>query len=405
MLLGVVAVFALAAAGLMERNARADETVDTHAVVGTSGAGPVVECKWELPDMDSSTAGIQYTAPIHEHDDDMTISPDADNDPANGTQIPCAGPPTLAPTQPNGVQRMIQVAPNFENTPEERRIENWATVDNPNDVSDVFWRVFHPDGSFKLQIHGVKLTTAECGTLVGTSGTDGAMTEAAVHTGQVAQAAFDDLNKGMIAKCQQGVKGFYHQEWPLSKDQPCGEYKVELTAVATGGAFTTLTNYIDVECTFMLKIDFGGGICGSGGIDWGNITPGNTKIVGGDLIFAPDCDTAPTTKNVGNDGMGLKISYSKMIGQTFAKEIIDFDACYGRDPSTLYCVPNIPAATLTDLSPTDDQILCANEVGKLDPSVHPPLSLVADTYVGTMDLIGYHISGECWGNQHLPLLP
>ena len=429
-LLGVVAAFAIAA-GIMSQGTARAEDVPTKAQISTTGAGPVIECKWELPDMDSAVPGIQYTkvtppATHGVHDDDSAIVPDADNDSTNGTQVPCAGPPTIKPTMPGGVQHMIQVAPNFENLPEQRRIENWIAVDNPGTVSDVFWQMYEPCAptptdptcdatgwKFKVQVHGVKLTALECNALLSTSATDGSMTEAAIHNGEVTQASFDDANKGMLALCQQGVKGLYHQEWLLSKDQPCGVYEVRATAVSIGGATTTLTNYIDILCTFMLKVDFGGNppTC-PGGIDFGVIVPGSTSTVGGDLLFAPPCDTAPSVKNVGNAGMGLKLSYTDLVGATFGKHIWEFDACYGRTPdiTLLKCFPSIVnnapvppnPATQVDFGTLPQQVLCANEVGKLDPSVHPQIGLPADSYSGMATLIGYLVPGECFGNKHKP---
>ncbi|MBI5287853.1 MAG: hypothetical protein HY873_02645, partial [Chloroflexi bacterium] len=88
LVLGMLTAIAMVATFSTSGNAKADE-VPTHGVVSTTGSGPVIECKWELPDMDSATAGIQYTAPLpvtHAHDDDSTIVPDRDNDATNGTQ-------------------------------------------------------------------------------------------------------------------------------------------------------------------------------------------------------------------------------------------------------------------------------------------------------------------------------
>jgi hypothetical protein len=434
LVLGALMAIALVATFSVGGTARAADpgtSVPTKGVIGTNGTGPVIECKWELPDMDSSTTGIQYTKIIPPathgvHDDDMTIAP--------GPPVPCHGPgdtPATKPTQANLIHHMIQVAPNFENLPEQRQIQNWVAVDDPGTVSDTFWQVWepctaatsavcgavYPGLAFKLQVHGTQLSLAECQALAGTSLTDGTMTEAAIHTGQVTKDSFDDLNKGMISLCNQSVKGLYHAEWPLSKDQPCGEYRIDATAVSVGGATTTLSNFIDVLCTFQLKIDFAGNPTGTppcaGGINFPSLVPGSTSTVGGDLLFAPPCDSHPTVKNVGNDGMGLKLTYTDLVGAQFGKHIYTFDACYGRAPdATLKCFPSIinqPAQT-TPTSPEIDtqvdfgtlpaQVLCANELGKLDPSVHPQPGLPADTYNGTATLVGYAVAGECYGAKH-----
>ncbi len=54
LVLGALAALALVATFSVGGTARAD-TVPTKGVIGVSGLGPVIECKWELPDMDPNT--------------------------------------------------------------------------------------------------------------------------------------------------------------------------------------------------------------------------------------------------------------------------------------------------------------------------------------------------------------
>jgi hypothetical protein len=425
LLLAVVLGLAVLALGLMaHETAQADPTptptptatpsptpsVDTHAVVGTSGNPPNIECKWELPDMVSSATDptIQYTQipPGHVHDDDMAVVPDADNNSTNGIQVPCSGPPGSIPSMPTGVKHMIQVRPNLEDQPSERRIQLWAAVDSPLGIAsiiDVYWDVYHPDGSLKVQVHAtsaynggrVSFDDGNCEAF-GTGGDpDGDMFEAAVHTGQMTEAAADDPINGMIAKCQEGEKALYYSEFQLSKDQMCGEdpgYKIVLTVTSTGGT-DTMTNYIDVPCVFALKIDFKL-------VDWAAISPGIQDVVSGDLTFAPPSDTHPTVKNVGNDGMGLKLHFSKMVGDTYKGEITSFDAKFGRSAATLQSIDPMTASTWYEFDSNEARILCANEVGKLDLSIHPPSPLVPDDYRGTLDVVGVARLGECEGSEH-----
>jgi hypothetical protein len=405
---GLVAVAALAVLALgigviSQGTAKADEQVPTHAVVGTSGNPPNIECKWELPDMDSATSGIQYTkSPGHVHDDDMAVVPDADNDPSNGTQVPCSGPPGSTPSMSDGVKHMIQVKPNLENQPEERRIQLWTAVDSPlgiGSIIDVYWDIYHPDGTKKTQVHysdpgGGRVTDADGNCQAfgkGASGHDGDMFEAAVHNGEMTAAAADDATNGMITKCLEGEKALYYAEFPLSKDQMCGEYRVDLTVTSVGGT-ATMTNYIDILCVYGLYIDFDA-------VDWAGITPGVTDVVSGDLIFAPPSSAAPTVKNIGNDGMGLKLNFSEMIGVLKGK-ITSFDAKFGRSPSTLQSIDPIAAGTAVEFDANPARVLCANEVGKLDLSIHPPSPLVPDTYTGKLDVIGVARLNECKGNVH-----
>jgi hypothetical protein len=411
--MALVALLALTVGLLSQRTASAqpvpDETVPTNAVVGTD-IPPNIECKWELPDMDSNVSGIQYTtSPGHVHDDDMAVVPDADNTPGNGIQIPCdlqrdtSGNPIDVAQMPGDVAHMIQVTPNLENLPEERRIQLWTAVDDPtgiDNIIDVFWDIYHPDGTHKTQVHAsaaynggrVSWHEGNCASLGTGTSPDGSMFEAAAHTGQLSAAAVDDGTYGMIVKCQEHEKALYYSEFQLSKDQPCGQYQVVETLTANGGT-DTLTNYIDILCVYALQIDFNT-------VDWGDITPGITDTVSGDLIWNDPPDNAPTVKNVGNDGMGLQIHFSEMTGPNKGK-IDTFDGCFGRSAATILCLDPIPASTWADFGQAPAQVLCANEVGKLDLSIHPPTPLVPDTYTGTMDVLGYHVPGECKGNVHI----
>jgi hypothetical protein len=416
----VLGLVGLAATAIVPAYAADTTDVQTAAQITGSDAAPNIECSWILPDMQTGVGGttsvniswppnatvvatdvgtVQYIPSTLEdiHDDDPNLTP---------SPAPCfvpldgSGHATAKPSFDGNTDPLVTINANLENQPEERAIELWAAVDHLNgisNISDVYWKIYHPDGSFKLQVHGTKVGIEDCanwGSGHGpvSAGQDG-MFEAAVHSGQVQAEAVDDTNYGMIALCQQELKAFYHISFPLSKDQQCGVYRAEVTAVSTGGTTTKQSIYFDDPCTFALVVDFDT-------VDWGTITPGNTKVLGGNLIWDPQVGTTPTVKNIGNDGMGLTIEFTRLVGANEAKVIDKFDAKFGRSPSTLYAV-DMDANVVTDLSPTPDQILCANELGKLDLSVHPPLGLPQDNYVGEVYLTGYHVADECKGNQHI----
>jgi hypothetical protein len=370
MMIALFGAFALAG------RAKADPVVPTTAVVSGGAVAPNIECKWELPDMDSATPGIQYN-----NDDQPSVYPTP--------PFPCSGTP---PTQPNGATNMIQVAPNPLNQPEERRIQLWTAVDHPNgtsNISDVYWKVFHPDGTFKIQVHGTRVPVAECEAYGSGSSAVTTMFGSAVATHQVAAASIDDINKGIVTKCKQNEKALYYAEFQLAKEQPCGAYKIEEHAVSNG-AESVLTNYINVLCTYYMQLDFST-------VDYGTITPGLTKVASGDFLFLPPNDTAPTVLNAGNSGLGLSVSFSPMVQQnTPGGKIIDqFDACFarlragpGEDGSyTLQCIDPIFAGTTAAFDDTSDRVLCSDEVGKLDFSIHPPSTLPAGTYAGTVSVI------------------
>src|SRR5512147_975459 len=100
--------------------AYADETVPTQAQVDPAGTPPQVLYKFEVPDADSSVAGIQYDS-----DDGILF------------------------------QAGAQIAPNLEDMPEALKIAYWWVATDPNGTDDIifaFVRVWHPDGTFKYQL-------------------------------------------------------------------------------------------------------------------------------------------------------------------------------------------------------------------------------------------------------------
>jgi hypothetical protein len=422
---------ALMAFGLIntQTTALAQEQVPSKAEVVGGGTPPIIECKWELPDMQSGVIGtefpdnsIQYglANDIHMHDDDMAMRPSVD--PA------CTGPENgQLPSQPSGVQHMIQVLPNADDQPEELSVQLWMSVDHPNGLSnidDVFWKIYHPDGEFKTQVHGTRIGANpstrihECAAL-GKSTDNGSMFEAAYHTGQVSAASIDDVNLGIIAKCQQNEKAVYYSKFQISKEQPCGEYIVEGYAVSNGTSSVTV-NYIDVVCFWQLEVDFDS-------VDWGAITPGNMKVVSGDLVFGTDGN--PTVKNTGNHGMGIDVMFQELVQTDVPgpKKIHGFDACFGTHPNDLQCfgeneddaVIADPTATVrfgpdesgdprprersssNDPGLVEPQVLCSNQVGKLDLSIHPPESVPIGTYVGEVEVIARDVHGVCWTDQEI----
>jgi hypothetical protein len=353
------------------------EDIPSGASVVTSGAPPIIECKWELPDADSNSVGIQYGN---------------DDDPLTGAGFPCdrGDGPTDLPFMEDNVQNVIQVLPNAEDLPEARKIENWVAVEHPNgvdEIDDVFWKVIHPDGSFKLQVHGTRVEVADLGDL-GSTSTPGTMWYAAHETGQVTTDAVHTSDFGMIDLITQRQKDLWYAEWEISKDQMCGLYTIEVTAVASG-AVATMTNTLDIQCFFNLEIDFES-------VDWGTISPGGTKVLPGDTNFG----TAdyPTIKNTGNSGMRVGIKFSELVqDDVLGPKIIDtFDAAFGKSAQVLEWIDPIPADTEVWFNNESiNQVLCANQVGKLDLSVHPPSVVPSGTYSGTIIVLAEHAGGVC----------
>lgn len=399
--------------------ALADENVPTGATIGGAGALPVIECAWILPDA-VSTAGAQTMQ--YGNDDNLAQPagpPCTSVGSAPATQASVAGPPAAG-------QIHIHVNPNPEDKPNTQLIELWGAIDPPSGTASAwtggaFWKVYHPNGTLKVQVESIKVTPqggGGCGQAAG--GIDptlqsmlNAAGPGAGNTGQLSSNAIANI----IALCQQNGKALYHGTFELHKYQPCGDYKVEF--VAPGGATNVvLTYWFNVPCIFQLAVDFSQ-------INWGTIIPGQTGQVLGDTTFvSPLCVASPaapcpTVKNTGNSGMGLRIQFTDLVQCSDSasqacpdpdgpvsgpKKIVDFDGCFGRTPSTIECQDPAPATPCTSLVGLDsdpncnnkiftfgtarDQTLCANEVGKLDLSIHPVSGLPAGNYQGSLTVTG-----------------
>ena len=351
------------------------------AEVDSTAMAAHIECAWALPDVgDDIATGIQYG-----DDDDPALEPT----PAFPCDVPedhCpCDPDGGKPEQADGARNLIQVLPNTHDLPSEKAVQLWAAVDHPAgvaEIDDVYWKVFHADGSPKVQVHGSAVPVSACASHT-------AMFAAANETGQVSSAAINDPQRGMIALCQEQVKRFYSAAFTISKHQPCGEYRVETHTVSNGVEGPVKTTYIDVLCFFDLNVDFTS-------IDFAQVVPGSTKVVAGNTLFQLD-DGRPSVQNRGNTGMGVGIEYAPLVqqGQPLPKVITGFDACFGRSAATLQCQDPIVADPTSssdrfDFDASRERTLCANEIGKLDLSVHPQAGLPNGSYAGTVSIYGFH---------------
>jgi hypothetical protein len=404
----VIAAFAFLTGGSVAQAQDADTSAD---VQSSNQLFPHIECKWEL--VDAQIDFIDGTFPLDHSEADPLNDPDIpygfniadgafqygnDDDTLTLPSVTPAcdrdGGPQDPPDQDEGVQHMIQVLPVAEDDPEERIIQNWMAVDHPagpNAIDDVYWKIYHSDGSLKYQIHGHKIAVEDVD-LLGSWDDPTTMWGAAYVTGQVSQSAIHDADYGMVDRVKQHQKTLWYADWLISKDQVCGEYKIEAYAVASG-AEDVMTNYIDIICFYNLEIDFSS-------VNWGAILPGTSKVVPGDTQFSPPNSSAPTVKNTGNSGMQVGVLFSPLVQQGVQgpKQIVDFDAAFGKSASVLQWIDPISANVETWFADDSlNQVLCANEVGKLDLSVHPPAGLPNGTYVGTVTVLAAHVPLICEG--------
>lgn len=320
------------------------ETATTSAVIPATGQPPVVNAMWMLPDMQAGVAGVQYgtAANAHQHDDDMT-------------------------------QTGIQVMPNLGDLPGQRALQYWVMVEDPNglgDIQDVFIKVYHPDGSFKYQLHLVK---QECAVL-GSATAAGTPLEAAVHTGQITSAAAGEI----VTLCNKNMKAPYMVVGPISKDQPFGTYTWTATGVDLAGGTTPSSATFDVLQRAGFEIDFST-------VNFGDIVPGAVKWVNGDEVFGTAA--YPTVQSIGNVWLNLNIHFTAMTGANYQKLISLFDAKVGTTGGFQVPFTLDPIAASTNY-PFDNYLLLPNVPTQLDLSIHPPYGTPGDAYTGRVDLWG-----------------
>jgi hypothetical protein len=135
-------------------------------------------------------------------------------------------------------------------------------------------------------------------------------------------------------------------------------------------------------------------------VSWGTIIPGAGKVLPGDTNFGTP--NAPTIKNTGNSGLQLGLVMEALVQQGVQgpKQIVDFDAAFGKSASVLEWIDPIDAGVLVWFSGDNiNQVLCANEVGKLDLSVHPPPALPNGDYRGQVVIYAQLAPGICPGEE------
>jgi hypothetical protein len=349
-----------------------EEEVDTVAQVTGGSSPPIVNAKWELPDMQSDVAGIQYEANPPTELNGNSIN-DADDEP---------------------LKYEMQVYPNLCDEPEVRQIEYWVAAEDPDglgDIAVVYSDVWEPptwnglclDGSdpngeglcFKYQVDLYEVDCSEIG-LWDDSTTPSTLDVyapllAAVDTDQVTMAEAEEI----VTRCYKNEKKVYRGVELLHHHQPAGMYKVLGTAQDWASGTGTLENWFEVMPIIGLRIDFSL-------VDWGSILPNVTDVVSGDEDLATSAK--PTVKNCGNVLMGLGLHFSEMVHTTNPEKVItEFDATFmGEDLEFLASVEQWFSTCAPPCNPK-----------QLDLSIHPPDKLPPGIYEGTLDVYA-EICGE-----------
>jgi hypothetical protein len=318
--------------------------INTELEVTQSGGSPYVCAKFETPD---------------------------DNDLVDGTQIwPIAG----------GMKTM----------------KFYVVVGDPNgipDVSAVYIKVYHPDGSFKFQLDAImpNWTIIPWDGLIDMDGDCSGDTSV--------NDALDILeSEGRITYGYDPVRGTMMDLDLLKYDlrnnkqfmveivgemeycQPAGMYTVEAIVVDQYGNAGTLLNQFEYYSIVALRCDFDS-------ISWGQVNVNQWNILYGDEdLMTP---TKPTVKNDGNDPAMLEVQFAEMVGVNFLKKIRDFDV--------LMLGGHIELQAGESMIITDDGgvpiVLPPCTPTQIDFSVHPPVGTPQDIYVGDMTITIHHWEG------------
>ena len=352
------------------------EQADTSATVGGNATPPVIECGWALNDVDHNwNAG-----PMNYGQDDSVV----------GAGNPCVASGSVA-TMPNpyNAPPVISVLPNAEDLPTQAYVELWGAVTSNNLAGlSVYFDVWHPDGTHKVQIDASRYadrnTPDRCGGPLG-------MFAATQTTGQLTAGAVANIQ----GECVNQQKSLWYAAFGISKHQPYGLYRIDLTAANAGGDPVKQTFYIEVLSFYQLEKDFTA-------VNFGPVGPNNHywQPTPGDFIWDGTdnaANQATSVRNTGNAGIGVDLRFHSLClatapvsptGCTDDKRIDHFDAKFGRTLATLEAIGDtgLGAALVSDLASnakpapagplysfTDTglgQTLCPNDVGKIEFSIY-----------------------------------
>ncbi len=367
------------------------------AQVGTtSGSGPTLtfECKWEAPDMSPYDAPMTYGS-TGAFDDNPWVTADSACDPSH------------APV--NNSHHTMGIVANAEDQPQMRQYEKYVAIQSNNpstDIIDVYFKVWEPyvasppngpncgpdvvingvtytsqnpsvpiEGPFasdpaearwclEEQHHATPtmgavtpdnpLQSVPCTVLQANT----AMFAQAIGNGDMTAAERDN----MINNCFQGGKRIFKVLDQLPKDKPCGEVRVEATAINSAGNPVHLANYFDNICFIHLQLDFTS-------VNWGTLDANGGAVVLGDTAYGTG---GPTVLNTGNAPMYVETMFDPLVlAGDPTKTITSFDskvrAAWQTDPSTLQVEDPQPANMWMCFN---QHPIGSDQTGKIDFSVH-----------------------------------
>jgi len=368
-----------------------DACVHTFASVTNSNSPPVVMQKWELPDMDNATAGVQYVDNATAGGEQCILDPTT----STNTNTPCINDvgndlpdkntlqqghfhhdadPLKSPGPENttsGLFGGMVVEPNIDDKPSKRMIEIWAIVTDPvggvGDIVSVQATVTCPGGSEILypdvcpkKVSALDLTPALCDDL-GDPLDSSSPRHAAENTGQLAHGKLD------VQDCVQQAWRPYRNTFLLNNSQPWGKYETCIVAIDTqSNTSDPLCNFFTVKNVVAFKIDFVD-------VQYGTISPSVPKSVSPGNI-----------ENTGNADACVTVTFSEMKGKDFQNFITGFDAELKGEILDIVADDTVldePTNGLQFVTPLTSKV-----PQKIRFSIKPPAVLAEDLYQGTVDL-------------------
>jgi len=316
--------------------------VGTEAVVGGSGSAPYICAKFETPDYDNLVDGTEI--------------------------MPIPG--------------------------EQKVVKFYVVVGDPNgvaDVSAVYIKAYHPDGSFKFQLDAIMpdWTIIPYDGMVDMDGDCAGETAVpdALDILEVEKRityGFDPVRGVTMTldtlkyDLEHGKQFLVEIIGEMDYCQPAGDYTVEAIVVDQGGKSGTLNNTFEYLSIVALRCDFTN-------INWGSVNVNQWNVLYGDEdLLTP---TKPTVKNIGNDPAMLEVHFTELLGSNFGKKIIDFDvSMLGGHIELEACTSQI----ITDAAGAPVMLPPCTPT-QIDFSVHPPVGTPEDTYMGDMTITILHL--------------
>ena len=282
-----------------------------------SGTSPVIEYVWVLPDESSAT----------------------------GTQL------NIVPSgERNDIYACIVV----------------SDAESRDTIEDVFIDLYHPDASFKYQVHADMIDNAEMEDCK----------DAALAAGLISSADHEMIDYNIISQPNWYM---YKVSLPMYYHQPSGVYNATAYAVDSTSRISVpeVASFEWLAGTY-LELDFDS-------VNFGTIQPAAWKIVNGDVdMGTPDM---PTLKNEGNTEVQVGVMFTDFVGQDALpnKVITDFDAQLRSMGTNNYL--QIPGEHLEfganeRVDFTYPISLCRQE--KIDFSIHADVGTVPDNYAGSI---------------------